>query len=119
MWVAWIVAAIALTGAAFMLRVLVAFLGEHEPSVCYWVVPVRTEPLREVLGMWSGTCLGDSLPPVCDGGDYCVELLENENYAKEERSSGLIALDVRPVSNRLGWGSIHSRRGYTFREHRP
>jgi hypothetical protein len=118
MWAAWIVAAVALTGAAFMLRVLIAFLGERAPSVCYWVVPVRAEPLREV-GAWSAEYVEDDCETAeCNPGDYCDELLENGNYAKQECSSGLVALDVRPVSDGLGWRSIHRGRGYVFREHR-
>jgi ABC-type anion transport system duplicated permease subunit len=124
MWAAWIVAAIALTGAAFMLRVLVALLGEGAPSVCYWVVPVRTEMLREVVGAWGGNYVSakyvedDCQTAQYNCGEYYDELLENGNYAKQECSSGLIALNVRPVSGGLGWRSIHWRRGYVFREHR-
>jgi hypothetical protein len=42
--------------------------------------------------------------------------LEKENYAKDG-DSGLVALDVSPIGG-LGWGSIHSGRGYTFSEYR-
>jgi len=115
----WIVAAIALTGAAFMLRVLIALLGEGAPSVCYWVVPARREPHREVLEARGASWLEDDCrAPECNRGEYCAELLEKENYAKEERSSDLIAFDVRPVSGAVGWRSIHPRRGDVFREHR-
>jgi hypothetical protein len=89
MWAGWVVAAIALAATAFMLRFLIALLREGAPSVCYWVVPVREEPQ-----------------------------LEKEKYAKEERVSGLITLDVRPASYGLGWSSIHPSRGYIFGEHR-
>jgi hypothetical protein len=41
---AWLVAGIALAGAAFMVRFLIALLQEGAPSICYWVVPVRQEP---------------------------------------------------------------------------
>ncbi len=43
MWETWIVAAIALAAAAFMLKFLIALLSEGAPAVCYWVVAVRTE----------------------------------------------------------------------------
>ena len=120
MWAAWIVAAIALAGAAFMLRVLIAFLCERAPSVCYLAVPARTEALREVVGAWSDDYVeDDSRTAECKCGEYYEELLENGNYAKKECSSGLIALDVRPVSRGLGWRSIRPRPGYFFREHRP
>ncbi len=119
MWAAWIVAAIALAGAAFMLRFLIALLGEGAPSVCYEVVPVRTEPeknghLGVLCGIYSD---GDCRAIESGRGDSRLELVENENYAKEE-CSGLIAIDVRPVSNRVGWRSIHPGRGYVFRGHR-
>ena len=119
MWAAWIVAAVALTGTAFMLRVLIAFLGERAPSVCYWVVPVRVEALRESFGVWSANYVENDGPTAeCNCGEYYDELLENGNYAKEEWPSVLIALDVRSVSDGLGWRSIHRRRGCVFREHR-
>jgi hypothetical protein len=89
MWAAWVVAAIAWAGAAFMLRFLIALLRESAPSVWYWVVPVRRDPR-----------------------------LENDYYAKEESSSVLIAFDVYPVSDRLGFRTVHSDRGYVFREPR-
>ncbi len=53
MWATWVVAAIALAAAAFMLTFLIALLREGAPSVCYWVVPVRREPRKgmvEVVG---------------------------------------------------------------------
>ena len=119
MWAAWIVATIALTGAAFMLRVLIAFLGERAPSICYWVVPARTEAVRKVVRAWSDGYVEDDYETAeCKCGEYYEELLENGNYAKKEFSSGLIALDVRPVSRGLGWRSIRPRPGYVFREHR-
>jgi hypothetical protein len=120
MWAAWVVAAIALAAAAFMLRFLIALLSEGAPSVCYWVVPVRREPQKEGhLEALSGICLdGSCRATESDRGDDRLGSLENENYAKEERSSGLIALDVRPVSDGLGWRSIHPRRSSVFREHR-
>jgi hypothetical protein len=44
MWVAWVVAGIALAAAAFMLRFLIALLRERAPSVSYWIIPVRDRP---------------------------------------------------------------------------
>ena len=38
---AWVIAAVALAGAGFMLWFLIALLRESAPSVCYWIVPVR------------------------------------------------------------------------------
>lgn len=48
----WVFAAIALAGAGFMLRFLIALLREGAPSVCYWVIP-RREP-RECLEKQEG-----------------------------------------------------------------
>jgi hypothetical protein len=61
MWASLVIAAVALAGAAFMLRFLIALLRDRAPSVCYCVVPVRPElKRREVLrsdwmddGRWS------------------------------------------------------------------
>jgi len=123
MWAACLVAAIALSAVAFMLRFLVALLHEGAPSVCYWVAPVRREIERDIktekersLGFTVCIYVDEDFPSTeNDHGDY-VEL-ENENSAKEY-SSGLIALDVRPVSNGSGWRSIRSRNRSAFHQHR-
>src|SRR5271163_4123365 len=108
MWAAWVVAAIALAGAVFMLRFLMALLNEAAPSVCYWVVPVRSEPrIEEHPRGFRGVCVDDD----------DVELLEHENYAKEKCSSSLIVLDVRSVSEGWVWRTIHPRRSSAFREY--
>lgn len=127
--VAWAVAAIALAAVAFMLRFLKALLRESAPSVYYRVVPVLREPVvREIdtgretekerdLGFLKGIYVHqDSLLSEGGRGDYYLEL-ENENRANEY-AWGLIALDVRPASDSLGWRSIHPRRGYTLHERR-
>jgi hypothetical protein len=59
MWATWIVAAIALAATAFMLTFLIALLREGAPSVCYWVVPVRREPKRELVEILSSNCMDD------------------------------------------------------------
>jgi hypothetical protein len=59
MWVTWVVAAIALAAAAFMLTFLIALLRESAPSVCYWVVPVRREPERELVEILSSKRMDD------------------------------------------------------------
>ena len=92
-----------------MLRFLIALLREGAPSVCYRVVmvgrePEKDEPLRVLRGIYFDD---DSRATEGDRGDYRCELLENEHYAKEKRTSGLIALEVHPVSVGLGWRSIH------------
>jgi hypothetical protein len=107
-----LVAAIAFSAVVFMLRFLLALLREGEPSVCYWVAPVRSEIERETkteaernLG-FPGRIYADEDPRSIesDHGDYRPEL-ENENSAKEY-ASGLIALDVPTVSAGLGRRSI-------------
>ncbi|MHB8218413.1 MAG: hypothetical protein ACYDDS_20260 [Candidatus Sulfotelmatobacter sp.] len=122
MWLAVTFAAIAFSGTVFMVFFLLALLRERAPSVCYWVFPVhgRVEKGRhlEVLG----GIYGDQGCRETEG-DYrdcrfeLVELLENENHANEG-ASGVIALDVRPAFDGLGWRSIHSGRGYVCREHK-
>jgi hypothetical protein len=59
----------------------------------------------------------DDCRATSDGSACCGELLENENYAKEDFFSSLIALDVGPIAG-LGWSAIHPRCGHIFREHR-
>jgi hypothetical protein len=118
MWAAWVVAAIALAGAGFMLWFLMALLRECAPSICYWVVPVRRKKERH-LGNLSGIYVReDCCATETGGGDYRLGLVGNENYANEECCSGLIALDVRPVSEGRGGRSIYSKRGYVFPQHR-
>ena len=119
MWVAVTFAAIAVTGTAFMVWFLLALLRERAPSVCYWVVPGRRRPEKHrhpgaLCGIYAGE---DCRAPEGKRSDYYVELLENEVYAKE-CVSGLIALDIRPVSTHLGWRSIWSRRDQVFHERR-
>jgi hypothetical protein len=90
MWEAWVVAAIALAAAAFMLGFLIALLREGEPSVCYWVAPVRREIERETkteeernLGFPIRIYADeDSRSIEIDYGGYRLEL-EYENSAKE------------------------------------
>jgi hypothetical protein len=109
---AWVVAAIALAAAAFMLRFLIALLREGEPSVCYWVAPVRREIEREAktgeernLGFPIRIYADeDSRSIESDYGGYRLEL-EYENSAKEY-ASGLFALDAPTVSAILGRRSI-------------
>lgn len=111
MWLAVTFSAIAVTGTAFMVWFLLALLRDREPSVCYWAVPVygRLEKERhlEVLGGIYGD--EDCLATEGDLRDYRIALLENEHHAKEG-ASGPIALDVRPASATLVWGSIEPRR---------
>ncbi len=59
MWAPWVAAAIALAAVAFMLTFLIALLREGAPSVCYWVVPVRREPRRELVEILSSNCMDD------------------------------------------------------------
>ena len=123
MWAAGMVAAIALAGVAFMLRFLMALLRESAPSVCYWVIPVRREMERETetekkrhLGFPGVIYVNeDSRLNESEHGNYYLEL-ENENRAKEY-ASGLIAFDVRPVSDGLGRRSIRSRGRNAFDRH--
>jgi len=103
-----------------MLMFLAALLREGAPSVCYWVVrvgrePEKDEPSRVLRSIYF---CDDGRAAKSDRGDYRCELSENEHYAKEKCTSGLIALGVHPVSGRLGWRPVHSSRGRVFREPR-
>jgi hypothetical protein len=119
MWATWIVAAIALAAATFMLRFLVALLREGAPSVCCWVVPVRRGSQSETLGAARENYVDDEFrASACGRMEGYLEFLEKENYAKEECGSGLIAIDVCPASASMGWGSSYSRRGNLFHERR-
>jgi hypothetical protein len=119
MWIAWVVAAIALAAAVFMFRFLVALVHEVSPSVGVWIVPVPRGPQGRVFDSASANYVEDDRrTPERNRGENFAELLENKSYAKEERSSGLIALDVRPAYGGLGWRSIHARRGPIFPERR-
>jgi hypothetical protein len=116
MWVAVAFAAVALTGTAFMLWFLVALLRENAPSTCYLVVPIRREPERESRKVPGVSYVDDdSLAAGPDAREYSFELLEKEGDAKES-VSGLIALNLRFIHDRVGWRSIH-KRGDVFREY--
>jgi hypothetical protein len=120
MWTASLVAAIALAAAAFMLRFLIALLREGGPPVRCWIVRVRPGSRTEKhLGALRGVDLdGDNRLTQNDCADCDLELMENENHAYEKYVSGLIARDVRCVSDGLVWRSIDPRSGKAFREHR-
>jgi hypothetical protein len=119
MWVAVTFAAIVLFGTAFLVWFLLALLRELAPSVCSWAVPAgrRPEKQRDLAVLRGLYADEDCYAPEVDR-DYRPELLENENYAKEECASGLIALDVRPASAKLGRRSIQRRYVYVVRERR-
>jgi hypothetical protein len=115
MWATWIVAAISLAAAVFMLRFLIALLREGAPSVCYRVVLVRREP--EQVEVLCETYFDDDWRATEDDRGGCsVEFLENGIYAKQERSSNLIVPGSGAVSNRVGWRSIQLRGGHDFGE---
>jgi hypothetical protein len=120
MWPAWVVAAIALSGASFMVRFLVALLREGAPPTCYWVVPIRRDPekqshLKALGGIYFDNDAGAA---ECNRDEDYLEFLENEGHAKKEYDSGLIALDVRTGPAYMGWRAIQPSRGNVFREQR-
>jgi hypothetical protein len=118
MWLAVTFAGVVLTGAVFMVWFLVGLLREGAPSTCYWIVPIRREQEKKIFEARSGSIADDGChAQECKRLEYDPDLLENEGYAKE-CDSGLIALDIRPVSARRVWRSIQRKRGYVFREHR-
>ena len=117
MFVAVTFAAIVLTGTAFMVWFLLALLLDSPPSTCCWIVPIRHERERECVDAPRGSFVDDDYHT--SGPNYChsyVEVLENEDHAKEHTSS-LISIDVRPIPGRVGWRSIHPIHGAVF-QHR-
>lgn len=116
-----LVAAIALSAVAFMLRFLAALLHESSPSVCYWVASVRGEIERGTekernLGFASDIYVDEDFRSIeSDHGDNYQEL-ENESYAKEF-ASGRIAIHIRAVPHNVGWRSIQPNRA-VFRQRR-
>jgi hypothetical protein len=117
MWAAWIVSAIALAGTAFMVCFLVALLREGPPSVCYWVAPVRQVRDKEVSpSTLRGISFDDDSHLASCPILQPVELLENENYEKEECSTDLIVFDIRRVPDSFSGRSVYTRRGHIFRE---
>ena len=113
MWVAITFAAIALTGAAFIVWVLVALLRESAPSTCCWIVPIRLELEKESMALIGNREDDDGRAMEGKHRDYDVESLENEDHA-EKFGSGLIALDVRLVSGGVDWRSIKARGAAVF-----
>lgn len=107
-------AAIALTGAGFMVLFLVALLLDSAASTCRWIVPIRHERERECVEALRSSFVDEDYN-TC-GREYCnsyVELLENEDHAKEH-TSDLITISVGNVSGRVGWRSIHPIHGAVF-----
>lgn len=88
MWTAWVVAAIALAGASFMVRFLIAMLREGAPSVSYWVVPVRRGPESEILEALSSDYVTENWRVGC-GTDLCG--------AERGATTKLARIPVRPV----------------------
>jgi len=88
----------------FALRVGAGAMGKREEA--------HLKALRDIY-------FDDDCGAASDGGACYGELLENENYAKEDFFSGLIslALDVRSIAG-VDSCSIHPRRGHIFCEHR-
>lgn len=119
MWVPITLTAIALIGTGFMVWFLIGLLREWGTVVCNWIVPARRGPEKrrhlEVLHRIYAD--KDCRAPEGKRSDYYVELLENEGHAKKY-ASGLIVLDVRPMSANLRWRSIRPSQLHTFRERR-
>jgi hypothetical protein len=109
MWVAILVAAIALSGTSFMVWFLIALLRDSAPSTCCWIVPVRCDLKRESDHGLGGYVGDDGYSSESEPSDCYVDLLENPVHAKHG-ASGLIALDVRSVTGRVGWRSIQPSR---------
>jgi len=117
--VALVMAAITLSGAAFMLWFLIALLRESEPTICYWVVPIRKQRGPEILDVGSGTYgVEASLFTRYSGSNYRRAGLENQNHAREECGSDLFFIDGPLLSKRLSWSTNQQQGEYDFRERR-
>ena len=88
---AWVIAAIALAGAGFMLRFLIALLREGAPSACYWVVPVRRKPEKEKdFEALRRIYVDEKCRAIEANQSECYgQLLGNENHEREKCESGL------------------------------
>lgn len=115
MWAALCMAAIALAGTAFMLWFLVGLLREGAPSVWYWVVPACRKTGRS-FSVNRGHPVEGWPATESNRGDYRQHLSENQNYAKQECASGLIALSLRPDSGNPGGRSVRSASIHDFCE---
>ena len=82
MWAAWIVAAVALTGTAFMLRVLIAFLGERAPSVVVRERVVVGEPLPPEV----------ELRPVPSHTEYRYAVVNDRRVIVDPRSRRVVKI---------------------------
>jgi hypothetical protein len=112
MWVAVTFAAIALTGAGFMVLFLVALLLDNAPSNC-WIVPIRCEPETENYETLIRSYVDDDHAALRERGFSHPEILENDDHA-EDYAPGLIAISVRRISGRASWRSIHPIHGAIF-----
>jgi hypothetical protein len=115
MWLASIVAAIALLGTAFMIRFLVALLCEAAPSKSGQVIArsryIVPETRTERRGNLAVTFAAERK------SDEYIDLSENHFDAKE-CVSGLMALTLRHVPAGSGWRSIRAGRASALQQHR-
>jgi len=75
-----IIAAIALIGAAFMLRFLIALLRDGKPMIFYWVPPTHKRRGQQVLHIYGGNAVATR------EGDL-TEWLGNRNHEYEKSIS--------------------------------
>jgi hypothetical protein len=106
-----VVAAVGFGAAAFMLRFLMALLGEGAPSVCYRVVPVGRKVEKEKdLEALDRIYVDESCRATeANRSASYRRVLEKENHDEGRRGQGLIAIDVRDVSGRAGWRAINAK----------
>jgi len=97
-----------------MVWFLIALLRDSAPLTCCWIVPVRCDLKRESDDGPGGYLGDDGCRSESEPSDYYVDLLENRVHAKHS-ASGLIALDVRGVTGKLGWRSIEPSRADSHR----
>jgi hypothetical protein len=106
-----VVAAVGFGAAAFMLRFLMALLGERAPSVCYRAMPVcRKREKGEDLEALGRIYVDESCRATeANRSASYRRVLEKENHDEGRHGQGLIAIDVRDVSGRPDWRAINAK----------
>jgi len=110
MWAAFVVAAVAMAGTAFMLTFLIALLREGAPSVCFSVVPACPRPprgdiealsgddVRDKSWAWSRVGVAQGDPSAIKPARIAEQLLQQKEFPNGRT---LVRLRIEPTS--LPW----------------
>lgn len=112
MWVSFTFAAIAFSGAAFMVRYLIALLRESSRLHGRGAIAFSTKDRSRSPQYFETAFAGGNYAERNEHRDYCVALLESKIHAKE--ASGLITLAIVPNVGTFrrrpklpGWLGVH------------